>query len=275
MHAHLLLAFLLLQAGGKPPESALTAEAIMSRVAENQDKAEKLRSEYVYRQRIHIATRKPNGKIMRDETADYQVMPSDKGIKKQMENIFGLYRHKKQIVKFNGQPVPERDSLDGDLVSDFRSDLMNDNSKDGLGHNLFPLTSEEQKKYEFRLLGSETRNGRELYRISFRPLDKSEIAWVGQALIDAEDFAPVSVFTKLSRRIPFAVRALLGTDVPDIGFNVDYRRQADGVWFPVSFGTEFRLRAVFFIKRNITISLENSDFERTHVESRITSVEMN
>jgi hypothetical protein len=33
------------------------------------------------------------------------------------------------------------------------------------------------------------------------------------------------------------------------------------------------LRAVFFINRLITISLENTDFERTHVESRIKSAQ--
>src|ERR1700731_3036662 len=55
--------------------------------------------------------------------------------------------------------------------------------------------------------------------------------------------------------IPVFVRTLLGTDLPGLGFNVEYRRFDDGVWFPVSFGTEFRLRAVFFINRDITVSL--------------------
>jgi hypothetical protein len=77
------------------------------------------------------------------------------------------------------------------------------------------------------------------------------------------------VFTKLSRRIPFAVRTLLGTDVPGLGFNVEYRKFDDGAWFPVSFGTEFRLRAVFFINRDLSVSLENSGFRRASVESAI------
>jgi hypothetical protein len=62
---------------------------------------------------------------------------------------------------------------------------------------------------------------------------------------------------------------MLGTDVPGLGFNVEYRRFDDGVWFPVSFGTEFRLRAVFFINRDIIVSLENSGFRRASVESAI------
>jgi hypothetical protein len=77
------------------------------------------------------------------------------------------------------------------------------------------------------------------------------------------------VFTKLSRRIPFMVRTMLGTDVPGVGFNVVYKRQPDGVWFPESFGTEFRIRALFFINRDISVSLANTAFEHTHVETRM------
>jgi hypothetical protein len=77
------------------------------------------------------------------------------------------------------------------------------------------------------------------------------------------------VFTKLSRKIPFFVRTALGTDLPGVGFSVTYKRQPDGVWFPASFGTEFRLKAVFFIKRDISVSLQNSGFEHTHVDSTL------
>ena len=77
------------------------------------------------------------------------------------------------------------------------------------------------------------------------------------------------VFTKLSRRIPFAVRTFLGTDLPGIGFNVVYKRQEDGVWFPSTFGTEFRIHVLFFINREMTVSLENKGFQRTHVESKM------
>jgi hypothetical protein len=271
-----LLAILLAAGSGgvqdAPPEP-LAAEAIMASVAANQDRAERLRSEYVYHQRIRIVTRKTNGKLMRDEVADYEVLPTSQGSKKERKSITGRYWHRGQYHEFQGEPVPEADSLDGDLINDFRNDLTDDKSKDGLTRDLFPLTSEEQKKYQFKLLGEETREARKVYHVAFRPKDKSDLAWAGEAIVDAEDFEPVQVFTKLSRRVPFAIRTFLGTDLPGIGFNVQYRRQPDGVWFPASFGTEFRLHAVFFINRTISISLENTDFEHTHVESRIKGVE--
>ena len=92
---------------------------------------------------------------------------------------------------------------------------------------------------------------------------------MGEAYIDAAEFEPMQVFTHLARRIPLMVRTFLGTDLPGIGFNVVYHRQPDGVWFPATFGTEFRIRAVFFINRQVSVSLENSAFEHTNVVSKM------
>jgi hypothetical protein len=264
--AVLLLAGLGSQQGAE--DQPLTAAAIMGRVAANQDRSDKLRSEYVYKQRIHIATRKTNGKLMREETTDYAVLPTPDGTKKEQKLIAGRYWHKGRYLEFHGEPVPEADSLDGDLVQDFRNDLQDDRSKDGFARDYFPLTTAEQKKYQFRLLGDETLQGRRVYHLGFRPKDKQEYDWAGEAYIDATDFEPVTVFTKLSRSLPFLVRTLL-VDLPGIGFNVQYHRQPDGVWFPTSFGTEFRFRLFLFLSRDITIALENTAFERTHVESRM------
>ena len=68
---------------------------------------------------------------------------------------------------------------------------------------------------------------------------------------------------------PSAFELLLGTDLPGIGFAVHYRRQEDGVWFPTSLGSEFRIHVLFFFNRSMSISMENKNFERTHVESKI------
>jgi hypothetical protein len=250
-------------------DGALNAEAIMARVAANQDRAEKLRNDYIYQQHIRVVSRKTNGKLAREETTDYLVAPTPSGIKKEMKHIDGRYWHQHRYVDFHGETAPDIGSLDGALVQSFRDDLLNSKSRDGFETDLFPLTSEQQNKYDFELLGEQTVRGRRVYRIGFGPKDKKDIDWAGEAWIDAQDFQPIRVFTKLSRRIPVLVRTLLGTDLPGLGFNVEYRRFADGVWFPVSFGTEFRLRAVFFINRDISVSLENAGFRRASVDSAI------
>ncbi len=265
----ILLVAVLSAAQDSHTESPLTADAIMARVAANQDRSEALRKQYVYRQHTHIISRNPKGRLLREETADYNVLPTPDGTQKELQLLTGRYWNKGKYEMFNGEPVPQADSLDAELIHGFREDLSNEKTKDGLAKDLFPLTSEEQKNYEFKLLEQETLEGRSVYHISFRPKDKSEITWAGEAYIDAAEFQPVRVFTKLSRRIPFAVRTLLGTDLPGIGFNVVYKRQEDGIWFPATFGTEFRIHALFFINRQVSIALENSGFEHTHVESKI------
>jgi hypothetical protein len=252
-----------------PANAPLTADGIMARVAANQDRSEELRKQYVYRQHTHILTHRPKGRLLREETADYDVVPTPDGTQKELKLLTGRYWNKGKYEPFQGDPVPEADSLDGGLIHNFREDLSNEKTKDGLAKNLFPLTTEGQKDYEFTLLGQEMQGGRNVYHIGFRPKDKNDISWAGEAYIDAAEFQPVRVFTKLSRRIPFGVRTFLGTDLPGIGFNVVYQRQEDGVWFPATFGTEFRIHVLFFINREVSVSLENSGFQHTHVESKM------
>src|SRR5215468_9515044 len=161
----------------QPNPAALTAEAIMARVAANQDRSEALRKQYIYRQQIRILTHKPGGKLMREETADYDVVPTPDGTEKKLTMLTERYSHKGRYEQFTGEPAPAEDSLDGDLIKDFRDDLSNDKTKDGLARDLFPLTSEEQKAYVFKLVGQEMQQGRSVYHISFWPKDKAEITW--------------------------------------------------------------------------------------------------
>ncbi len=249
-----------------------TAEDIMNRVAANQDRSEKLRSQYVYQQRIHVVTRKTSGKVLREETADYQVFPQPKSTERTLEHLVGRYWHRGKYVDFKGEPVPESESTDAELIHGFREDLMNDDSKDGFARDFFPLTTDEQATYQFRLVGEEMFEGRQTYHVGFTPKD-DDLDWAGEAYIDKDEFQPIYVFTRLSQRIPFVVRTMLGTDLPGIGFAVHYRKQADGAWFPTSLGSEFRIRALFFFNRHISLSLENKVFEHTHVESTIVGSE--
>jgi len=241
----------------------------MAHVAENQDKAVELRRSFVYREKLDVATRFFNGKLARDEKADYEMTPTAHGIDKKLGSIAGRYQKHNQYIDFHGEPVPESDSLDAGMIKDLREDLLNEKTKDGMGKDLFPLTTEEQKQYRFEMLGRKEVEGRDTYLIGFSPADRHELTWAGEAWIDVAELQPVRVFTRLSRRVPFAVRTFLGTDLPGIGFNVQYRRIDKDVWFPVSFGSEFRLRAVFFIKRVVTISMQASEFRKTQVETKI------
>jgi len=180
--------------------------------------------------------------------------------------------HKEKNKKKDKDPAFDPDSdetIDRDLVENMRKNLIHDKSKDGINARLFPLTSKNQTDYTFRMIGRERLNGREVFHLTFRPRKKDDFGWSGDAYVDTTAFQPVLVTTAMARKIPFAVRTLLGTNVPGLGFTVTYAPQADGVWFPVTFSTEFKIHILYFFHRQIFLNAENREFEKTHVTSRI------
>ena len=278
----------------------------MARVAANQDKAQAERSHYVYVQHAKMASRR--GKtVMCEEITDYQLTPSTDGTDEQLLKVEGRFRRDKNYITYNallprGEDKPKdadqnrdkdkvqendkkgkkdkkdkdptfdpnsNETIDRDIVENMRWNLIHDKSKDGVNAHLFPLTSKNQADYTFRTVGSERLNGRDVFHISFRPKKKDDFGWSGDAFIDTTAFQPVLVSTGMARKIPFAVRTLLGTNLPGLGFTVTYAPQPDGVWFPVTFSTEFKIHVLFFFHREIILDAQNRNFEKTHVTSRI------
>jgi hypothetical protein len=254
----------------RPDSRPLSADEIMAKVAENQDRAVKERASYVYEQKIHVASRRTNGKLLAEVTSVYAVAPSDKGVTRQVKSFVGRSLKKGKYIEYPAQEEMEHaGGIDPDVVASFERDFAEEKSKDGLGKDLFPLTSDQQKDYQFQLSSEREVKGRRAYVILFGPKDRNEFTWAGEAWVDKTEFQPIHVATKLSRRLPVLVRTMLGTDVPGLGFNVEYQRFEEGVWFPVSFGTEFRVHAVFFFNRAITVALDNSQFKKVQVDSSI------
>lgn len=249
----LLLALLLPQAPN--------VDDIMARVAENQDRAREARKQWVFQQEVLVRLHRTNGKLAREESRRYLVTPTPTGLERKLQNSEGG-EHKGGI------------DLDGDLVQSFAEDEdlnIGDKNKDGVSKEMFPLTAKEQSKYIFTLEGREDYRGVSVYRVTFRPKPKTEDAdWKGEALIDATEFEPVLVSTALGFNIPFLVKTLLGTDIQHLGFKITYKKVADGVWFPATYGGEFYVRGLFLYKRNISVSIKNDDFHKTDVDSKIT-----
>ncbi len=261
-----LLAFLLLTSCSFDlPETLGPAPAdIMHRVAVNQDREQKARNQFVYDQTMHRTIRSKSGKLLREEFWTYAVAPGPRGTEKKLRSVKGRYLKKGKYLPFEGEPLPEVDGLSVEF-----DDVSDNANRDGLNKDLFPLTTEEQAKYHFENFGERVVKGRPAYRIQFRPVDQGEYRWTGEALIDKEEFQPVTVYTRLSRKLPFAVRTLLGTDVPGLGVNIQYTRVDKDLWFPASYGTEFAVHALFFLNRTFTESMENTNFRRATVDSSV------
>jgi hypothetical protein len=305
----LLCSPLICPAQTKPPAqpNLPSADSLMARVATNQDASAAERARYVYVQHAKMASRRGNT-ILCEEVTDYRFTPSAGDTHEQLLNVNGrMLKNKKYVAytkllprdedkpkeseqakdksankpdhgkekkdkKKDKDPVfdPNSDeTIDRDLVENIRWNLIHDKSKDGINAHLFPLTTKEQPNYSFRMIGRERLNDRDVYHITFRPKKKDDFGWSGDAYIDTTACQPVLVTTAMARKIPFAVRTLLGTNFPGLGFTVTYAPQPDGVWFPVTFSTEFKIHVLYFFHRQIFLNAENRDFEKTHVTSRI------
>ena len=256
-------------AAGQEPE---TADAIMAKVAASQEARSHSRWCSVFQQTVLVRLRRANHKLSREERSEFIVTSCAKGFEKKLTHFTGKYAGKDGMVAYD-HPHYQYKGLDEDglLASELADGFTNDpKSRDGIGKDLFPLTADEQKKYEFNLTGKETLHGRDVFRLSFCPKPHTDNApWCGEVLVDAVEFEPVLITTHLAHNLPFLVRTLLGTDLKYLGFSVAYQRAAEGAWLPVSYGGEFEVRAVFFFKRGISVSLANSGFNRVDARSQI------
>jgi hypothetical protein len=257
---------------------ALTADDIMARVAAKQQFSEHARAFYVYRQKIVVLIRDSQGHLTREEVSEFQVVPDAGRTSRELIAFSGRYWRAGTSTPCSrsGEFTPGdgfRYEADPHLSHNLRDGLIgNRNSKDGLAPGLFPLTASEQGKYRFSLKGQEIDRGVEVYRIAFRPQRKTldeDAVWQGELLVSTSDFEPLSITTKLAHGIPLWVRTALGTNLPNLGFSVTYRKFDKDVWFPVSYGAEFRVRVLFVYSRLVSISMQNSDFRRTAVDSSV------
>ena len=257
-----------------------SVDAIMAEVVKHQDQAEQSRAKYTYTQKVRIRAIHSNGKLSREEFCMYNVVPQEKSTKKELVQCRGRYQDKGKTVEYHksGEVNPDRKiDIDADLLPGLRDGLIDDKeSRDGLAKDLFPLTSAEAKKYQYELEGEQSYRGEPVYRVKFWPkkeyagFDDEKTFWTGEALIDKADLQPVSITTHMTKGVPFWVKTMLGTNLRQLGFSVSYRRFDQAVYFPVSYGAEFDVKAVFFYKRTFTIALENKDFRRGQAESKIT-----
>jgi hypothetical protein len=252
------------------------ADSIMRRVAENQDRAQAMRTGYVYHQNVLVRANYTNGKLAHEQMADFTVTPAEHGVKRERTAFVGKYTDHGKVVEYHDpeqHPGHIHVQIDGEVCNDLVNEVNNDDeTKDGLSKDLFPLTASEQKHYIFHLNGTEDYRGIPVYRITFEPRkgnEEGDDPWEGEALIDQKEFQPVLVTTHLAMKVPVAVRVVLGTNIEHVGFKVTYKKFDDNIWFPVTYGGEFRVRALFFWARRVGISMQNSDFHRAEVSSKV------
>ena len=265
------------------------ALAIMEKMAAKLEASVDARRQYVYKQRVSTRLVRTNGQIARAEKREYTAAPGPERTEKTLVSLAGEYhKSKKEIIRYD-KPGFEKGGIDGVLMEHLIDDLANSKkSRDGIPHSLFPFRTADLRFYKFTYLGEIQVRGRKAHRVGFEPLTRksscinigddddedeecaSSRAWKGEAVVDAEEFQPVRIFTDLTFKMPWGVKVFLGTNIRQTGFSVSYARVAPDVWFPATYGTEFRLDVLFGYKRVITLALDSSDFQRAEAKSEIT-----
>ena len=260
---------------GQPTPSA---DEVMAKAAANIERSAEARKRYVYEQALRMKLIGADQKIARQEQREYEVFPSATSTRKTLVRLTGSYRQGSSMVPYAKAGFRHGSlDLDGEIMDSMIESLVDDEKeRDGVDLDLFPLRSAQIPYYRFVLRDNSEISGRAVYRIEFQPdLKKCRSAnaycpvWKGEALIDREDLFPVRMDTHLARGIPWWVRTTLGTNVRQAGFSIRYTRLSDGVWFPASYGTEFRLKAIWFYQRTIALSLDNRRFRKTSADSTI------
>ncbi len=267
MRAHLLLLSL-------PLLAQSPVDDIMAKVATNFVAGDDLRRGYVYTQKVNSRVLRTDKKVSSEEFREYTVIPGPNGNAKKLVKRTGQRRKGNQMVPY-ASTAEDRDyntGGEGTLAESLISSLINDEkSRDGVNTDLFPFLPKDLSNYKFTLIGTKGIRGRPAHRIAFEAKEGAnfEHPWAGEALIDMEDLHPVQIETRLAPKFPFVIRTLLGTNLRQSGFSVSYARVAPGVWFPATYGTEFRLDIAFLYKRIVTMSMESSDFRRVAADSTI------
>jgi hypothetical protein len=262
---------LLLCAAGTLP--AQTADEIIKRVAENQDIAAAGRTHFIYHQNVLVRMKRTNGKLAHEETRDYTVAPSPTGLERKLVSVSGKVQRGSRTVIYSDASFHDKGlDVDRGIVQGIAEDFGKDN-KDGVDNDLFPLNSKALKSYRFTLKGSEKYQDHDVWDIQFEPVkvswDDDDHCWHGEALIDKAENQPMMITSSFACKIPGAVKVLLGTNVQQIGFKVTYQKFDDGVWFPVTYGGEFKFRALFLYARSVGVGLINSDFKKTDVQTAV------
>ncbi len=255
------------------PLQTLSADEIMCRVAENQQRAQVARNTFVYDMNVFVRLKRANGKLAREESRDYVVAPTAKGAQRKLLKIEGkIIEGRTEIPYHDAHFEHKKADIDAGVTDSFARSIMWRKHSMGVWVDWFPLSGEHQARYDFTMEGEERYRDYDVYKISFQQLkaeDDGYDCWSGEALIEKHEFQPVLVSTHWGCKIPRAATIMLGINVSQIGAKVTYQRFDKDVWFPVLCGGEMKVRVFFLYARTIAFSAKNSRFRKTDVQTSI------
>lgn len=258
-----------------PPAPHRSAKEILLAVRTQQAQAREQRKHWVFDQEVFVRLLRGKNQLAREELRRYRVRPTASSQERDLLSLEGKVAIKGKVYPYADPEYRTGDiDLDGEIAESFAKDLLfHKEGAEGPDDTMYPLSPRMMEQHQFAFHGEESYQGRTVYRFTFEPNKngKSELRgfWEGEVLVDRDALAPVLVVTHQARKIPLAVRTMLGTNVEQVGFKLEYAEMADGTWFPSRYSGEFRLRVLFGYARRIALSARNHNFVRARAESEI------
>ena len=123
---------------------------IMALVGENQEHASALRQEFTFHQKQLLRMNRGNGKDGARGAARVRYHPRDARRDERTDRTSkGAYEYKGKYVTYDRPGYNYKDmDIDGELIDDLSNDMTDDkHSRDGIACDLFPLTADQQHKY--------------------------------------------------------------------------------------------------------------------------------
>ena len=183
------------------------------------------RQQFVYNQTVRSRFIRAYGKVARQETRQYSVLPTPTGNEKRLISVEGEIHQGNTVTKYT-DPETQRNGLDLDanLLNGITTNLVDDkDSRDGIPKNLFPLGRDALANYDFRLIDTKDYKGRLTHQLTFqRKKDSKGGQWKGDAYIDAAEYQPIKIATELNFKMPLLVRVVFGSTIRQTGFAVSY-----------------------------------------------------
>jgi len=263
-----------------PPSQAATADPspdeILRSAREHQDRSREQQVRWIFDQEVFVRLLRGGGKLAREERRFYRVRPNMQSTDRELTALQGQVVLKGKVHPYFDTDYRHRSmDIDGELTESFSNDLMDkyDPRADrGDDDSVYPLSKRMLEGHDFTFHGRDEYKRRSVFRFTFQPKPKNSPErgfWEGEILIDTASLAPVLIITHQAKGVPLVVRTLLGSNVRQLGYRLEYTERDDGTWFPSIYSAEFSFRILFGYARRVAMMSRNSNFLRASAESSI------
>ena len=212
---------------GTPRNLPEPADIIMAKVALNQDRAQEMRSAFVYHQYMLIRFKRGNGKLAREEQRQgIHYFPRRKASKELTPLHLGKYEKSGNgSLSTTKARIPEYKGVDTSMAglrTAWQIPLTNDkDTRDGMSEDPYAV---EMRRDAGEILFSPRRKKRTIVAPRFTAShssprgsalvdcdDDDASCWAGEVLVDVHEHQPVLVTSWLAKSIPKTVQILLST----------------------------------------------------------------